>query len=153
MAEERSVMSERGDSSEDVLHQIGEVADAVGLSLRTIRHYEEVGLVEPSARSVGGFRLYTDADIERLRLVRHMKPLDFTLGEMRQLLELRDALADGEPAASAEELRERLGMFATAAEERCEQLRGELRHAEELAEVLRREAQPTPRRVGSKRSP
>ncbi len=64
-----------------VTHQIGEVAELVGLSLRTIRHYEEVDLVPPSGRSSGGFRLYTDADIARLRLVKHMKPLDFTLEE------------------------------------------------------------------------
>ena len=43
--------------------QIGEVAERVKLSLRTIRHYEEVGLVPPSARSKGGFRLYTEADV------------------------------------------------------------------------------------------
>jgi DNA-binding transcriptional MerR regulator len=43
--------------------QIGEAAERVGLSLRTIRHWDEVGLVVPSARSNGGFRLYTEADI------------------------------------------------------------------------------------------
>jgi len=49
------------------MHQIGQVAGAVGLSLRTIRHWEEVGLVLPSGRSAGGFRLYTDQDTaERL---------------------------------------------------------------------------------------
>ena len=41
---------------EERMHQIGEVADVVGLSLRTIRHYEEVGLVPPSGRTAGGFR-------------------------------------------------------------------------------------------------
>lgn len=52
------------------MHQIGEVAEAVGLSLRTIRYYEEVGVVPPWGRTAGGFRLYTDDDIERLRLVK-----------------------------------------------------------------------------------
>jgi DNA-binding transcriptional MerR regulator len=42
------------------LHQIGAVANAVGLSLRTIRYYEEVEVVPPSGRTAGGFRLYTD---------------------------------------------------------------------------------------------
>ncbi|MFE6489944.1 MerR family transcriptional regulator, partial [Streptomyces sp. NPDC057757] len=46
--------------------QIGEVATRTELSLRTIRHYEETGLVMPSARSQGGFRLYTEADVARL---------------------------------------------------------------------------------------
>ncbi|MEX0790718.1 MAG: MerR family transcriptional regulator, partial [Actinomycetota bacterium] len=68
------------------MHQIGEAAESVGLSLRTIRHYEEIGLVPPSGRTSGGFRLYTEEDIERLRLVKHMKPLDFSLEEMRDLV-------------------------------------------------------------------
>lgn len=42
--------------------QIGEVAERIGLSLRTIRYYEEVGLVVPSVRSQGGFRLYTEPE-------------------------------------------------------------------------------------------
>lgn len=54
--------------------QIGEVAARTELSLRTIRHYEETGLVTPSARSRGGFRLYTEADVARLMVVRRMKP-------------------------------------------------------------------------------
>ncbi|MDP9021544.1 MAG: MerR family DNA-binding transcriptional regulator, partial [Actinomycetota bacterium] len=54
---------------QDATHQIGEVADRVGLSLRTVRYYEEVGLIEPSDRTAGGFRLYTDDDISRLELI------------------------------------------------------------------------------------
>jgi len=122
------------------MHQIGEVVEAVGLSLRTIRHYDEVGLVPPSGRSRGGFRLYTDEDIERLRLVKHMKPLGFTLEEMRDLLEVRDRLAAGvDDEDEQASLLERLKMYATAAEERCERLEDELRMAQELAESLRRE--------------
>ena len=59
--------------------QIGEVAEQVGLSLRTIRYYEEVGLVTPSSRTSGGFRLYTETEVARLRLVKRMKPLEFSL--------------------------------------------------------------------------
>jgi DNA-binding transcriptional MerR regulator len=82
------------------MHQIGEVAEAVGLSLRTIRYYEETGLVLPSGRSAGGFRLYTDSDIDRLRLVKQMKPLELTIDEMRELLTVRDRLAD--PSTSSD---------------------------------------------------
>jgi len=74
------------------LHQIGVVADTVGLSLRTIRHYEEVGLVVPSGRSHGGFRLYTNDDIDRLVQVKAMKPLGFSLDEISEVLELRRAM-------------------------------------------------------------
>lgn len=125
----------------DDQHQIGEVAEAVGLSLRTIRHYEEVGLVLPSARSAGGFRLYTDDDIERLRLVKHMKPLDFSLDEMRDLLEVRDRLADGvDDDDERSNLQERLAMYAAAADQRCEVLRSQLASAEGMAGMLRKEA-------------
>ncbi|MDI5940941.1 MerR family transcriptional regulator, partial [Micromonospora sp. DH15] len=72
--------------------QIGEAADRVGLSVRTIRHYEEAGLIVPSARSEGGFRLYTEPDLDRLAVVKRMKPLGFTLDEMRDLLTVLDAL-------------------------------------------------------------
>lgn len=68
--------------------QIGEVAARTGLSLRTIRYDEEVGVVPPSARSTGGFRLYAESDVARLELVMQMKPLDFSLDDLRDLLEV-----------------------------------------------------------------
>ena len=122
------------------MHQIGEVAEAVELSLRTIRHYEEVGLVPPSGRSAGGFRLYTDDDVERLRLVKQMKPLDFTLGEMRELLDVRGRLAAAGSGHERAGLAERLELFAAAAERRCETLRDQLDAAQAMAEALRHEA-------------
>jgi len=120
------------------LHQIGAVAKAVGLSLRTIRYYGEVEVAPPSGRTSGGFRLYTDADIARLRLVKQMKPLDFTLEEMRDLLETLDAARDS--SGDAEQVHERLAMYAAAADARCEKLREQLAAAEGMAEGLRREA-------------
>ncbi|AQP45914.1 MerR family transcriptional regulator [Tessaracoccus flavus] len=71
--------------------QIGAVAEQTGLSVRTLRHYEDVGLVRPSARSAGGFRLYTADDVARLLLIRRMKPLGFTLEEMGRLLATANA--------------------------------------------------------------
>lgn len=131
------------------MHQIGEVAEAVGLSLRTIRHYEEVGLVPPSGRSAGGFRLYTDDDIQRLHLVKHMKPLGFSLDEMRDLLDARDRLAAGidDPDERAGAL-ERLGLYAAAADQRCKALRSQLQAAESMAALLRREASKRRRQAG-----
>ncbi len=61
------------------MHQIGEVAERVGLSLRTVRYYEEMGLIPPQQRTGGGFRLYTDENIERLLLIKQMKPLGFSV--------------------------------------------------------------------------
>ena len=77
----------------DTMH-IGELADRAGMSLRTIRHYDEVGLLVPSGRTTGGFRVYTAQDLERLLVIRRMKPLGFTLDEMAELLRVVDALRD-----------------------------------------------------------
>lgn len=115
--------------------QIGEVADAVGLSIRTIRHYDELGLVVPSGRSPGGFRLYTGSDVERLRWVKRLKPLQFTLEEIQELLATLDGVGAG--TASAVDIA-RLAEFAASAEERCVDLRRQLALAEELAGELRR---------------
>ncbi|MBB1256254.1 MerR family transcriptional regulator [Streptomyces sp. OF3] len=122
--------------------QIGEVAERTGLSLRTIRHYEDVGLVTPSARSKGGFRLYTESDVDRLMVIRRMKPLDFSLEEMRELLEIIDRIAAADDGQSADDerqrLRERLHSYQKVADARCEKLRAQLMAAEDFAATLRR---------------
>ena len=111
--------------------QIGEVAERTSLSLRTIRYYEEVGLVPPSARTQGGFRLYTDSDVERLLLVKRMKPLEFSLEEMRDLLEVLDALSVADLSASSrKELLDRLSLYREIADSRIERMRSQLESAE-----------------------
>jgi len=78
---------------------IGELAERADMSLRTIRHYDEVGLLVPSGRTTGGFRVYTDGDLERLLVIRRMKPLGFSLEEMGDLL----SIVDGLPGADADD--------------------------------------------------
>jgi DNA-binding transcriptional MerR regulator len=119
--------------------QIGEVATRTELSLRTIRHYEETGLVVPSARSQGGFRLYTEADVRRLMVVRRMKPLGFTLDEMRELLEATDRLDSDENLSAGErdDLLECVRRYEQAATEQMAKLRTQLARAEEFAQTLR----------------
>ncbi|MFI7618990.1 MerR family transcriptional regulator [Micromonospora echinofusca] len=118
------------------LMQIGEAAERVGLSIRTIRHYEEAGLIVPSARSEGGFRLYTAPDLDRLAVVKRMKPLGFTLDEMRDLLAVLDAL-DTATGTDRTELLDRLAMFHTAATTRVTALRDQLTTAEGFADTIR----------------
>ncbi len=125
--------------------QIGGVAERTGLSLRTIRHYEEVGLVVPSARSKGGFRLYTESDVDRLMVIRRMKPLGFSLDEMRELLEITDRLSapdtrSGAPPEGRDaraRLRERLEDYRERADAQCAKLRAQLHAAEDFAATLR----------------
>lgn len=123
------------------MHRIGHVARAVGLSLRTVRYYEEVGLALPSGRTDGGFRLYTEADIARLELIKQLKPLEFTLEEMRDLMEVRDALTveDGQEG-DRRQLAEHLAGYVAVAEQRAEGLRAQLAAVEAVTVRLKREA-------------
>lgn len=114
---------------------IGEVADRVGLSLRTVRYYEEQGLFEPAGRTDGGFRLYTEREVDRLLLIKQMKPLGFTVHQMRELLAAHDALS-GEDAGRRREAESRIAEFAEQAVARCGELRDQLARAEEFARRL-----------------
>ena len=70
------------------LLRINEVAAETGLTTRTIRYYEEMGLLEPAARSEGDYRLYDDSDLERLQFIRSLRDdAGFALAQIRQLLE------------------------------------------------------------------
>ncbi|HEY1216732.1 MAG TPA: heavy metal-responsive transcriptional regulator [Bryobacteraceae bacterium] len=71
--------------------QIGAVAARSGLTVDTIRFYEKQGLMAKPPRTAGGFRLYTEMTIERLKFVSRAQALGFSLGEIRELLLLRDA--------------------------------------------------------------
>ncbi|WP_326813990.1 MULTISPECIES: MerR family transcriptional regulator [unclassified Streptomyces] len=133
--------------------QIGEVAARTELSLRTIRHYEETGLVIPSARSQGGFRLYTETDVARLMVIRRMKPLGFTLDQMRDLLDATDRLdaGTGLEAAEREALLERVHTYQQAAAEQVQKLRVQLARAEDFEATLRaRVEQATPAAAASR---
>lgn len=130
------VLNDRADDERSM--HIGEVAEQTGLSLRTIRHYDEIGLVTASGRTEGGFRLYTTGDLERLLLIRRMKPLGFTLEEMSELL----ATVDGLRAASPDEGaagRARLDAFIADGERRRAELQQQLDRADEFLEMLRRQ--------------
>ncbi len=71
---------------------IGEAAERSGLTQRTLRYYEELGLLKPPARVARGQRLYTAGDLERIAQVRRMKDLlGFTLGEIKSVVEAEEA--------------------------------------------------------------
>jgi DNA-binding transcriptional MerR regulator len=66
---------------------IGEVAELAGVSVRTLRHYDELGLLRPSARSDSGYRLYAHADLTRLQEILVWRQLGFPLGEIKSMLD------------------------------------------------------------------
>lgn len=141
----------RIDVSDEQRMQIGEVAERTGLSLRTIRYYGEVGLVTPSGRTSGGFRLYSEADIERLDLVKRMKSLDFSLEEMRTLLDLLEhqQKTGSTPPGSNAYVVDQLEMYREMVEARCENLREQLAQAQTFAAHLQRELELRQPRKGS----
>ncbi len=122
---------------DDVQMQIGQVAARTELSITTVRHYDEVGLVTPSARSAGGFRLYTEADVERLLVIRRMKPLGFTLAEMKDLLNSLEVLAgEGATAKRRTAAARYLHECRSKVDESAAMLRKHLAYAEELSGLL-----------------
>ena len=124
---------------------IGELAERTEMSLRTIRHYDEVGLLKPTGRTEGGFRLYTHDDFVRLMVIRRMKPLGFSLDEMAELLRVVDALdtgdgsvaGEGSEPAAPDATRERLEAFIEQTVERRARLERQLAMADEFLELLR----------------
>jgi DNA-binding transcriptional MerR regulator len=70
------------------LMRIQEAAAEVGLTPRSVRYYEELGLLRPAARSEGDYRLYDDTDLERLRFIKGLRDdAGFSLAEIAQLME------------------------------------------------------------------
>ncbi|MBC7276635.1 MerR family transcriptional regulator [Nocardioides sp.] len=123
--------------------QIGEVATRTDLSLRSLRHWEEVGLLKPSGRSEGGFRLYTEEDVEKILVIRRMKPLGFSLEQMKSAMADIETLRASDPEAvepaEAAEARERLVELRVEAGERRQKLEQQLAMADEFIAILRRE--------------
>jgi DNA-binding transcriptional MerR regulator len=124
--------------------RIGEVAERVGTTPRTVRYYEEIGLLPGSGeRRHGQHRLYGEADVERLEQILRLKQLlGLTLDELKQLIEAEDARAelrerwrradDADGAARSRILSESLGHIAR----QLELVRGRKRELERLEEEL-----------------
>ncbi|KAA3636952.1 MAG: MerR family transcriptional regulator [Armatimonadetes bacterium] len=91
---------------------IGNVARMSGLTVRTLHHYDDIGLLVPSARGTNGYRIYTESDLERLRTILVYRELGLGLSEIASILD-----DDVDPATSL--LRERLELT-----DRIERLRG-----------------------------
>src|SRR5262245_59086302 len=70
--------------------KVGELARATGLTIRTLHHYHEIGLLRPSLHTVSGHRLYTAADVARLQQVISLRQLGFSLEEVRDCLHRPD---------------------------------------------------------------
>ncbi len=73
---------------EEAYLQIGEVAERTGVTQRTLRFYEERGLLKPPTRMEGGFRLYSEEDVSRVERIKRLQTLlGFTLAEIKEMVE------------------------------------------------------------------
>ena len=78
-------------TDEPLLYTIDQVATRTELTKRTLRYYEEVGLLPPTERTEGNYRRYSEADVQRLKRIKDLRNLlGFTLSEIRILLEAED---------------------------------------------------------------
>jgi DNA-binding transcriptional MerR regulator len=97
------------------LMHIGQMAQQAGTTTRTVRFYEEMGLIEPEARSPGGFRCYSDRQLTRLQMILSLKRFEFDLEHIKRIMDKREICPTGGGLASAilEDLRSRLGEVDT----------------------------------------
>ena len=103
-------------------YSVSRVARIAGVTVRTLHHYDDIGLLRPSSRTSGGYRRYDDRDLERLRLILVYRELGFPLEE------IGDILADADPASH---LRRQHSMLST----RIERLREMVTAIEYLLEA------------------
>lgn len=73
--------------SEIKFYSIGEVAKSFNISTRTMRYYDEKGLIQPARIDDNGYRFYTDKEIKKLRIIFYLKELGFSLKNIKQLME------------------------------------------------------------------
>ncbi len=79
------------ESQEQAYLQIGEVAERTGVTQRTLRFYEERGLLKPPSRLDGGFRLYSEDDVRRVEQIKRLQSLlGFTLAEIKEMVEANE---------------------------------------------------------------
>jgi DNA-binding transcriptional MerR regulator len=108
------------------LLKIGDFAELAGTNLRTLRYYEELGLLSPASRSQGGFRYYRHTDIHRLTMIRDLQDLGLPLERIRELMATRDHGEDREQFV--ERMRRALNEQDRLLGERIDELRRQREH-------------------------
>lgn len=126
--------------------QIGEVAEQLGLTPRTLRYYEEIGLLDPPSRMEGGFRLYSAPDIDRLENIVQLKRLlGFSLREIKQVVEAMESLKllrqESKLASDLETKRQTLQKGLEILEQQVDVLDGRMRQVAELRDQFNQRSQ------------
>ena len=129
------------------LYRIGEAADLVGTSCRTLRYYEELGLLRPASHSAGGARRYTEEDVARLRRIRELQELlGFDLGEIGDILRSEDQLAGLRSEVESGVTPERHRQILAEAIEINDRLRGLVRAKQSRLEAMMQELETKARK-------
>ncbi|MDA0745771.1 MAG: MerR family transcriptional regulator [bacterium] len=107
---------------------IGRLAQQAGTTTRTVRYYEEMGLIEPEGRSPGGFRCYSEEQLKRLRMILSLKEMEFDLEQIKTILDKRSNCCTGGRLAASilEDLNSRL-----------DEVNRQIKHFQSLRSTLR----------------
>jgi len=124
---------------DDIRLRIGQAADLVGVTPKTIRHYHKIGLLPPAERSANNYRQYGVADLYRLKLILRLKAVGFSLAEIRSVLNADDA--DAALQERLNELEAQLGGRIAELEGQRERVRALLAEGATLRDVDRPQAQ------------
>ena len=116
---------------QDGLWRVGELARQTGLTVRTLHHYDDIGLLTASRRSEAGYRLYTSDDVARLQQIRSLKSLGFSLEEIRDYLRQPDPSPQAVIRLQLERLHEQMALMS-ALRQRLEALVAWLDSAQEV---------------------
>lgn len=110
------------------LHNIGEASGQTQVSAKMIRHYERIGLIPPAARTFANYRLYSDADLHRLRFIRRARNMGFSIKQIETLLGLWS-----DPGRSSAEVRQLARTHIAELDARIREMQAMQRSLEALA--------------------
>ena len=116
--------------------KIGEVAERARVSLRTLRHYDTIGLLPPSGRSDGGFRLYTEDDYHRLETIQGMTALGWSLERVTEMMYTLTELEAPQTPSRRHALLRDLVQAAVEAEQQRQKLAEKLERADRFIVTL-----------------
>ena len=119
---------ELGDARRRGMHNIGDAAALTGVSAKMIRHYEQIGLIPPASRTFANYRLYSEADLHRLRFIKRARSLGFSIRQIEALLGLW-----GDPQRASADVKALARAHAEALEQKIAEMQAMQRALVELA--------------------
>ena len=134
-------------------YQIGEVAERTGVTQRTLRFYEEKKLLSPADRLEGGFRLYSEQDIEHIKLIKRLQNLlNLSLAEIKEMVDaeslLKQIRSTFRPDRDLPERKQRTTQIQTALRLQSEIVERKMEQLQEMRDELRERLEVVAHRAG-----